>query len=91
MTTKSFKEQAKEWWDEHKRAIKVGAVCLMAGGLYGFVKGVNTMTDMISRCDSLNGNTEDDDSSVLTVCDDDPEWLELIRLEEESLQKEESQ
>lgn len=91
MTVKRFKEEVKDWWNENKQTIKVGAVCLAVGGFYGFVKGVNTMTGIVSRCDSLDYNTEDENSSGMIVDSDDPEWLELIRLEEESLQKEESQ
>lgn len=36
----SYKNKAIDWFQEHKREIKVGVYCLAAGLVYGTVKGI---------------------------------------------------
>ena len=82
MNVKEVKEKAKDWWDRNKKLVGVGLVCTVAGVSYGFFKGVDTMSDMIVRCDlcpdDASENEQDefvyDESNV-----DDPELLEMIK------------
>lgn len=50
---RNFKQEFKDLWHENKGKIKVGAICLLVGGVYGFAKGVDTqgklMRESINR------------------------------------------
>lgn len=81
---KGFKQELKDWWDDNKRAIKAGVVCGFIGIVYGLIKGFETNNDMWLRHGFTPAQADDEDDFVYdetTV--DDPELLELIRLEEE--------
>lgn len=73
---RNWKKEMKDWWDEHKTAVKTGAVCLTIGTFYGFVKGVNTMSDMLTR--SIESTSDEDSFEYTEENVDDPELLELI-------------
>ena len=46
---RSFKEEVKNFWEEHGKTIKVGIKCLATGLLVGFIKGVLTESEIHSR------------------------------------------
>lgn len=72
MKIKQTKEKLKKWWNEHKQTVKVGAVCLVAGSLCGFVKGVDTMCDMIVKCVPRENQLEDNNSTNSEANVDEP-------------------
>lgn len=77
---RNFKQEIKDWWSENKRVVKVGSACLLIGAFWGFVKGVNSMTSL----SVANSKQEEDDFVHDELSVDDPELLELIRMEEEN-------
>lgn len=80
---KTIKQQAKEWWDENKRVIKTGLICGTFGLMYGFIKGGLTVAGMrLEYAKSLPDGDDDFEYTEENV--DDPELLELIRLENEN-------
>lgn len=84
-TKRNFKQEVKDWWNDNKKVIKVGGVCLLVGAFWGFVKGINCQTNVhLNLIDKIPNVGDDDDDFVYdetTV--DDPELLELIRMENE--------
>lgn len=85
---RNFKEEVKELWNEYKRPIKAGVICLGIGIFYGFLKGVNTITNSSLYMSQLlpESDTDEDDFVYDETNVDDPELLDLIRLENEKSQ-----
>ena len=83
---KTFKQEVKDWWDENGRVIKTGATCLAVGAFWGFGKGVGACTNSnISLSSKLPYPDEAESDFEYTEENvDDPELLELIRLENEN-------
>lgn len=83
---RNFKQEIKDWWSENKRVVKVGGVCLLIGAFWGFVKGVacqtNTHLSLLAKIPNANNDEDEFVYDETTV--DDPELLELIRMEEEN-------
>ena len=57
---KETKQEIKENWDQVKGKVKVGAICLLIGAFYGFVKGVSTTDKMMLPLIDKIPNTPDD-------------------------------
>ena len=81
---KTIKQQAKEWWDDNKRVIKTGVVCSALGLAYGFIKGGLTVAGMRLEYVEKKTNYNNDNFEYTEENVDDPELLELIRLENEN-------
>lgn len=82
MTEKrNWKQELKEFWDENKKAIKVGAICLGVGTFYGFIKGVGASNSTMSRLlDKIPYEPDPGDISDWMYSNlDRPEVLEEIR------------
>lgn len=85
---KTILEQAKNWWNDNKRVIKTGLICGVLGVMYGMVEGCKSQNEMWLKygferagadpepADDMYGLTEEN-------CDD-PELLELVRMENEN-------
>lgn len=84
---RNFKQEIKDWWNEHKKAIKTGVVCGLVGIGYGFIKGLTTSNEMWLRNGFTKAEAEPEEPCDELELDetncDDPELLELIRLENE--------
>lgn len=85
---KTFKQEVKDWWQENKKAIKAGITCGLIGVVYGMFVGHSGATSLFLR--NGYGPTRDDhevpcDEFGLTEenCDD-PEFLEIVRFENEN-------
>lgn len=82
---RNYKQEVKDWWNDNKRVIKAGGLCLLIGAFYGFVKGINAgESSRMKLIDMIPSRNDEQDTFVYdetTV--DDPELLELIRLENE--------
>ena len=78
---RNWKQEIKDWWNEHKRVIKTGGLCLLIGAFWGFVKGVDCSTNAIISLSSKipNANNEDDEFVYDETTVDDPDLLEKIR------------
>ena len=86
---KTFKQEVKEWWDENGRVIKTGLVCGFIGFSYGFIKATMTLSDMMLKGDIsvVRPESPDYDSDDFEYTEDnvdDPQLLELIRIENEN-------
>ena len=85
---KKFSQVIKEWWQENEKVVKTGIVCGLAGIAYGFIKGTLTVSNMLINGDiSVVRPEEPDWDSDRTLTEencDDPELLELVRLENEN-------
>ena len=85
---RNFKQEIKDWWNDNKKVIKTGVVCGLIGIGYGFIKGLSTSDKMwmdhgFTR--AIDKSEEPYDELVLDESNcDDPELLELIRLENEN-------
>jgi len=81
---KSVPKWIKDWWNDNKKAIKVGITCGFFGILYGFIKGMTT-TDAAwlkhgyKMPEDDSGDPDDDDFEYTADNVDDPELLELIK------------
>lgn len=83
---RNFKQEFKDWWNENKKVIKTGGLCLLIGAFYGFAKGVDSGTKFTGKLiDRIpcQGNDDDEEFTYDETNVDDPELLELIRLENE--------
>lgn len=83
---RNFKQEFKDWWNENKKVVKTGGLCLIIGAFYGFAKGVDSGTKFTGKLiDRIPyQNNDDDEGSVYDETNvDDPELLELIRIENE--------
>lgn len=81
---RNFKQEFKDWWNENKKVIKTGGLCLLIRAFYGFAKGVDSGTKFTGRLiDRIPYPSDDDDEDFVydETNVDDPELLELIRLE----------
>ena len=85
---KNFKKEIKDWWQDNKRVVKASVVCGFIGIMYGFAKGLSTNEKMWLE----NGFERAVDDSDLP-CDefglteeecDDPEFLEIVKFENEN-------
>lgn len=78
---RNWKQEIKDWWNEHKRVIKTGGICLLIGAFWGFVKGVNCQTTVnLSLLAKVpNAKDEADDFVYDETNVDDPELLEMIQ------------
>lgn len=78
---RNWKQEIKDWWNKHKRAIKTGGICLLIGAFWGFVKGINCQTSAIISLSSKipDAKNEEDDFVYDETNVDDPELLEMIR------------
>lgn len=81
-----IKEQAKDWWEKHKKPVKIGLTCFTIGALWGFVKGALTESKILgSAYDRLPSSDEPSDELGLTESNcDDPELLEIVNYENEN-------
>ena len=83
---RNFKQEFKDWWSENKKVIKTGSLCLLIGAFYGFAKGVDSGTKFTGKLiDRIpcHGNDDDEEFTYDETNVDDPELLELVRLENE--------
>lgn len=46
---RNFKQEIKDLWKEHEGKVKVGAICLLVGGVYGFAKGIDTQGKLMGE------------------------------------------
>ena len=78
---RNFIQEVKDWWNDNKRVIKTGGLCLLIGAFWGFVKGIDCQTNvnlgLIAKIPNANDDEDDFVYDETTV--DDPELLELIR------------
>ena len=83
---RNWKEELKDTWAYCKPYIKTGVTCLFVGAFWGFVKGIDCQTNVYLGLLAKIPNASDDEEDFVydetTV--DDPELLELIRLENEN-------
>lgn len=85
---KTFKQQIKDFWNENKRVIKVGITFGALGFIYGFTKGMTAEEKLwldhgFERAID-NSETPSDELGLTEENSDDPEYLELVRLENEN-------
>lgn len=84
---RNFKQEAKDWWNDNKGKVKVGVLCGLAGIGYGFIKGVcaanKTWIDRVNEIGPFPEEPEDELGLTESNCDD-PELLELVKLENEN-------
>ena len=81
--------QIKDFWNENKRVIKVGLTFGALGFIHGFSKGVvtNEQVWLDTLQDSLtNTGSSSDEPGSTEYIRDDPQYLELVRLENENSQ-----
>lgn len=84
---RNYKQEIKEWWNENKRVIKTGAACLGVGFAWGFIKAVNQLNGIaitLTAGDKTYGSEPCDDLGLTESNCDDPELLELAKLENEN-------
>ena len=83
-TKRNYKQEIKDWWVENKKAVKTGAVCCLVGIGYGFIKGMSASDklwiDGLSKA-VTSGESSSDDVGLTEENCDDPEFLELVRME----------
>lgn len=82
----NFKQKFKEWWEAHKKPVKIGFWAFVIGALYGFAKGALTESKILgSAYDRLPQSDDDGDELGLTEenCDD-PDLLETVNNENEN-------
>lgn len=85
---RNFKQEIKDWWNENKLAIKTGAICGLLGIGYGFIKGLSTSDKMwmehgFTKAEAESEESYDELGLTESNCDD-PEYLELVRFENEN-------
>ena len=83
---RNYKQEIKDWWVENRKVIKTGIICGLAGLGYGFIKGVvgtnkSWLNGLAETWETLN--TPCDDGLTKENCDD-PEFLELVHMENET-------
>lgn len=89
MKNRNWKQEIKDWWNENKSSIKSGFAFGVLGAFAGYAAGMSATDRMWLEHTMLAGNTyasdnESDDGFVMDESNcDDPELLELIRLENE--------
>lgn len=84
---RNYKQEIKDWWVEHRKEVKTGLICGLVGLGYGFIKGmsasdklwINGLSNAIKE-----GSSGDNDGLTEENCDD-PEFLELVRMENETV------
>jgi len=78
----SREEEIKEWWNTTGKTVFKCVACCGVAWLFGYIKGASTTVDMFIK----NGRfvtIEKSDSTYDEDDADDPELLELIKMEEE--------
>ena len=85
---KTFKQQIKDFWNENKRVIKVGITFGALGFIYGFTKGMTAEEKLwldhgFERAID-NSEMPRDELGLTEENSNDPEYLELVRLENEN-------
>lgn len=85
---KTFKQQIKDFWNENKRVIKVGITFGALGFIYGFTKGMTAEEKLwldhgFERAID-NSEMPSDEFGLTEANCDDPEYLELVRFENEN-------
>ena len=85
---KTFVQQLKDWWNEHKREIKVGIAFGTLGVAYGMFKGYATADKMWMDHGFThimdNPELPDDELDLTENNCDDPELLEIVKSENEN-------
>lgn len=85
---KTFKQQIKDFWNENKRVIKVGITFGALGFIYGFTKGMTAeeklWLDHGFEKAIDNSETPSDEPGSAEDIRDDPEYLELVKFENEN-------
>lgn len=81
---RNLKQEIKDWWNENKRVIKTGIVCLGIGFTYGFIKACDTMTHMRGSAMQIDYEGPCDELGLTESNCDDPELLELVNYEIEN-------
>ena len=84
---RNYKQEIKEWWNENKRVIKTGAACIGVGFAWGYIKAVehlNGINITLTAGDKTYGSVPCDDLGLTESNCDDPELLELVKLENEN-------
>lgn len=78
------KRTLKDWWKENKS--KIGIAALSAFGVFcvGFIKGVDTSTRMFLDNVEIREKESDPYPTEEEQLADDPELMELIKMEEEA-------
>lgn len=89
MKNRNWKQETKDWWNENKSSITSGFAIGVLGAFAGYAAGMTATDRLWLEHTMLEGNTyasdnESDDGFVMDESNcDDPELLELIRLENE--------
>ena len=85
---RNFKQGVKDWWSNNKGKVKVGITCGLVGIGYGFIKGVlaneKMWVDRVNKIEVIDTEEPHDEFGLTESNCDDPELLELIRLENEN-------
>ena len=89
MKNRNWKQEIKDWWNENESSIKAGFAFGMIGAFAGFAAGMSATDRLWLEHTTFDGisdvsNDESNDDFVMDESNcDDPELLELIRLENE--------
>lgn len=84
---KTLFQHAKGWWDDNKTVIKAGLICGVLGVMYGMVEGGKAQNELWLKYgfERAKASHEPCDEYGLTEANcDDPELLELARMENEN-------
>ena len=86
---RNWKEEIKDTWTYCRPYIKTALACLCVGWMYGFIKGMDTNNEQwlkygFERARDESEENERDDFVYDETTVDDPELLELIRMENEN-------
>ena len=86
---RNWKEEIKDTWDYCRPYVKTALTCLCVGFMYGFVKGMDANNEQwlkygFERARDESEENERDDFVYDETTVDDPELLELIRMENEN-------
>lgn len=78
---KNIKQQIKDFWNENKQKIKVGAICLVSGLAIGYVKAFGDLNEIkvtLQPVDNDKDNANNNYGLTEENCDD-PELLEIVK------------
>lgn len=83
--TKTFKQQLMDWWNDHKKQIKVGITFGALGVMFGMFKGYATADKMWMDhgfTPAMDDSEPNHDELGLTDKNcNDPELLEIVKFE----------